>query len=237
MNFGKAILLYKLAEVLDFPPSHEVTSHFPFSNNQQNWKYKHKDGKLSLKNGETIYSFSFPDKLVPDKEEDNHSFEIKRLNDNNYSNIATHERTAQVHRSHPGQLYITLHEGKRNPTYTLKHQNENVWKAILKKKINKQIKDLIAEQVDINKTANIYSGAVNTFNNFTNLPAPVVAGGAMGASYLLNKNRKDNDPFDVQHPLVSKLMDYGIPLATIMALYYGGKGALTPAASASFSPV
>lgn len=283
MNILRAILLTKLAEILDLPPSTEVTNHFPFSTNQQLWKYKHKDGILALKNGESIYSFSFPEKLYPETEEENHSFNIKRLNDDTYRTMDTSERTAQVHRSHPGQLYVTLHEGSRNPTYTLKHEKEDTWKASLKKKLNKQLKDFIPVQEHLGdnppqfgeysrsvtksaytieeklarlkarrdpnydhkedrlkvytKQANMYGAGVNAMNAFTNLPPAVVGGGAMGASYLLNKSRKETDPFDEKHPLVSKLMDYGIPAATIMAMYYGGKGLFTPGAGAMYNPV
>lgn len=231
MDYVQAIQLLKLADILEMPPSHEVTSHFPLSNIQQLWKYKHKDGKLALKNGDAVYSFTFPEQLYPEVEGDNHSFHVKRLNDDSYHSIDAPERTAQVHRSHPGQLYVTLHEGKRNPTYTFKHEDEDKWKVILKKHLNKQLHALLGENL---KEANLYNTGIGAFNSFTNLPPWVPAGATLGGSYLLNKLRGQPDPYDQAHPIIAKLMDYGIPLATIMGLYYGGKGMFNSTALAPY---
>lgn len=239
MDFAKAILLSKLAEILDAPPSTEITAHFPFLQQQQNWKYKHKDGILALKNGEVVHTFTFPEKLYPEVEEENHAFPIERLATDNYRDINSPEHIAQVHHAHPGELYITLHEGYRNPTYTIKHQEGNKWKALLKKKLSKKIKDLKDEQIEITKQSNIYDlghNAIQTIKDYSNLPLPIIAGGALGESYLLNKFQKPSS-FNNVHPTISKLMDYGIPMATALAMYYGGKNMFTPSATATFNAV
>jgi hypothetical protein len=145
MNFFKAILLSKLAEIMDVPVSEEITQHFPLLNQQQNWKYKHAGGRLFLNDKGNTYAFSWPDELYP-KDEEAHSFPIARLPHDNYDQIEGTERVAQVHRAHPGEIYVTLHEGTRNPTYTLKHQKDNDWKAILKKKVSKHVKELEVEK-------------------------------------------------------------------------------------------
>jgi hypothetical protein len=145
MDYSRAFFLIKLADIMDTPASPEITSHFPFIQQQQNWKYKHSNGKLVLKNGEATHTFTFPESLYPEHEDENYSFPIQRVPEENYNSLEGKERVAQIHRSHPGEIYLTLHEGYRNPTYTLKHEEGDKWKAILKKKLNKKIKDLTTE--------------------------------------------------------------------------------------------
>jgi hypothetical protein len=72
---------------------------------------------------------------MPDasKEED---FEAHRHGDiaDDAFNAIEHKGTVQVHRADPGSIYVTLHEGKDNPTYTLKHVFGTGWRGMPKKK-------------------------------------------------------------------------------------------------------
>jgi hypothetical protein len=88
-----------------------------------------------LRNGDSIYTFSFPKKLISADQITVQNKIENNLNTHQYDAIPVKEHTAQVHRSHPGELYTTLHEGNENPTITLKHHNEDKWKLIKKSDI------------------------------------------------------------------------------------------------------
>jgi hypothetical protein len=111
---------------------------FPMITSQQKWRYAKDGDKLHLHDGQRVYSFTAPE---PSTELD---FELHRHGDatDEVFESATTKGTAQVHRADPGSIYLTLHEGKENPTYTLKHVFGTQWRGIPKKKKAVKLADI-----------------------------------------------------------------------------------------------
>lgn len=115
---------------------HEQTinsSIFPTLESQHTWKFAKSHNRLQLHDGNVIHTFTAAD----NKFRSNEDFPITKIEDTSYFDFEKgmkHSGTAQVHRANPGMLYVTLHDGEHNPTYTLSHVSENSWRASPKSK-------------------------------------------------------------------------------------------------------
>lgn len=101
---------------------------FPVIDSQQVWKFSNKDGHLELNTGDVVHRFETPNGIPSTGD-----FPLKKVQDGGFHSF-TPTGTAQVHRGNPGMLYITLHNGATNPTYTLHHENGDNWRAVHKQK-------------------------------------------------------------------------------------------------------
>jgi len=113
------------------------TSFFPMLQSQASWQYSRKGDTLHLHDGQHVFSFRVP-KDMPE------SFPSERLQDSNHSEFlgeADEKGVAQIHRADPGSIYLTLQDGKSNPTFTLQHQHGSTWKGIPKQRLLKMIKE------------------------------------------------------------------------------------------------
>ena len=109
----------KYAEAEYFQTSNK-SSVLPTIENQVNWKYSRNGNILHLNDGTNIHVFELND--------ENHETDFPAVKKDDgifpLTNKLT-QHTAQIHRSNPAALYLTLHDGEKNPTYTFRHENEN----------------------------------------------------------------------------------------------------------------
>lgn len=124
----------------------------PTLKGQTKWKYvRTKDG-LRLSDGNLVYSFGgFPDEYPSEDSR------ISRTTDDNilnFENDALQKGTAQIHRASPDNIYMTLADGLKNPTFMLQHEEGKNWRYSPSKKFLKKLK-AIQETLPQNQPENI----------------------------------------------------------------------------------
>jgi hypothetical protein len=110
----------------------------PNINSQARWKYvRSKDG-LKLSDGNMVYSFGgFPEQFPAE------DTRVSRLGDDstlNFENDLVSKGTAQIHRSSPDNIYMTLADGRQNPTFMLQHERDKEWRYSPSKKFLQKLK-------------------------------------------------------------------------------------------------
>ena len=110
----------------------------PNISKQSKWKYvRTKDG-LKLTDGNLVYSFGgFPESFSADDSR------VSRLNDDNILDLEKDMKskgTAQIHRSSPDNIYMTLADGSQNPTFMLQHEEGKNWRYSPSKKFLAKLK-------------------------------------------------------------------------------------------------
>mgnify|MGYP000202133133 FL=1 len=170
---------------------------FPTLETQSKWKYARTKGKLQLHDGNTIHQFSFGEDEKGDQD-----FPMTKIEDASYFDFGKEMETsgtAQVHRANPGHIYVTLHDGKTNPTFNIKHVNEMTWRASpkLKKKAEEEpinsfrqgMKDKLAfldsVMKGIHHTGNFLTDSVASIGK--NPLASAGVGLGLGAAYDLGR--------------------------------------------------
>ena len=111
--------------VFDNPDNSSIFSNVE---RQEKWHFARKDNRLHLNNGSVIHTFE-----LPNGESSDYDFPLIKKEDLPFHEFER-QGTAQVHKSDPGFLYLTLHDGKENPTYSFKHVVEDHWRATPKHK-------------------------------------------------------------------------------------------------------
>lgn len=103
---------------------------FPTSNQQKMWQFAKGTNHLRLHDGTNVHHFN-----VVSGNLDGEDAELERGESSlhEFEHNAVSKGKAQVHRSDAGHAYLTIQEGTRNPTYTLRHMGGTRWKAIAKK--------------------------------------------------------------------------------------------------------
>ena len=114
----------------------------PNIDRQAKWRYvRTKDG-LKLTDGNLVYSFGgFPEEYPSE------DARISRMSDDNilnFENDAISKGTAQIHRSSPDNIYMTLATGSQNPTFMLQHEGGQNWRYSPSKKFLAKLKALEA---------------------------------------------------------------------------------------------
>lgn len=132
---------------------------FPTSNTQAKWRYSKGEKFLKLHDGNVVHHFE-----LPQGESQEHDFPLHRHDDGSHAEFesgATATGFAQVHRSDPGSIYVTLHDGKTNPTYTLRHTGERDWRATPKFRKKKELvlENLAPETITESVKAGIFKRA------------------------------------------------------------------------------
>jgi hypothetical protein len=125
---------------------------------QAKWKYvRTKDG-LKLTDGNLVYSFGgFPENFSADDSR------VSRMSDDSildFEKDMLSKGTAQIHRSSPDNIYMTLADGSQNPTFMLQHEEGKNWRYSPSKKFLSKLKAIsdlskkenpsIPETVDVN---------------------------------------------------------------------------------------
>jgi hypothetical protein len=131
LNFDNFII--GLRSVLSAKTAEEAIVHghfnssiFPTLDTQHSWKFARNDKKLHLHDGNVVHTFT------SEHFKDDEDFPVTKAEDGSYFEFGKdmpHTGTAQVHRANPGMIYVTLHDGDKNPTYTISHVSENSWRA------------------------------------------------------------------------------------------------------------
>lgn len=129
----------KLAE--EYPNTVIAASIFPTIDKQHSWKFAKSQNKLQLHDGNVVHTFE-SDNL--DQDDDFPALKTTDGSHFDFGKDMTATGTAQVHKANPGLLYVTLHDGIKNPTLTLNHVSENNWRVSPKKKKKKIAVDLEA---------------------------------------------------------------------------------------------
>lgn len=128
----------KIAFDLDSMPSNENI--LPTLKGQTKWRYVRTKGGLKLTDGNLVYGFGgFPDEYPSE------DTRISRLADDNilnFENEALSKGTAQIHRASPDNIYMTLADGARNPTFMLQHEEGKNWRYSPSKKFMQKLKNL-----------------------------------------------------------------------------------------------
>ena len=114
----------------------------PNIDRQAKWKYvRTKDG-LKLTDGNLVYGFGgFPEEYPSE------DARISRMSDDNilnFENDSISKGTAQIHRSSPDNIYMTLATGSQNPTFMLQHEGGQNWRYSPSKKFLAKLKALEA---------------------------------------------------------------------------------------------
>lgn len=139
---------------------------------QANWRYARGKDWLKLHSGNAVHHFGFPEQETEDFAVDKKEHEVTDDWDAN----ATAKGRAQVHKADEGQLYFTLMDGRRNPTYRMNHHYENSWKVVPKKKKEKAA-SFVAKALNKGIDLALTPGAIQPWW------ARVLAGGGLGAAY------------------------------------------------------
>jgi hypothetical protein len=110
----------------------------PNINSQSKWKYvRTKDG-LRLSDGNLVYNFGgFPEEFPGE------DIRVNRLKDDNILDFEKDhigKGTAQIHRSSPDNIYMTLSDGAKNPTFMLQHEEGQNWRYSPSKKFLAKLK-------------------------------------------------------------------------------------------------
>jgi hypothetical protein len=122
----------------------------PTMSSQAKWRYARTKDGLKLTDGNLVYSFGgFPEDYPAE------DTRISRLADDNilnFDNDALSKGTAQIHRSSPDNIYMTLATGRDNPTFMLQHEGGQNWRYSPSKKflakLQKMKEALPEESVD-----------------------------------------------------------------------------------------
>jgi hypothetical protein len=107
----------------------------PSFTGQKNWKYVVTPEGLRLSDGNHVYGFGLSDfggELKPVEK-------LKDINILDFEKAKLHGGTAQIHRSSPHSIYMTLATGKDNPTFVLEHNEGRNWKYLPSKKMMKRL--------------------------------------------------------------------------------------------------
>jgi hypothetical protein len=104
----------------------------PFLTGQKKWKYVQTQEGLRLSDGERVYGFALPDPSIGEM------LEVAKLEDiplHDFEKDRVASGTAQIHRASPDNIYLTLADGRANPTFTLEHSSGKNWKYLPSKKL------------------------------------------------------------------------------------------------------
>lgn len=111
----------------------------PSLSSQVKWKYSRTPNALKLSDGNSVFSFGLP-KDFPDEDTP-----IERLADDNLTDFekdVLSQGTAQIHRSSPDNIYLTLNDGSQNPTFMLQHEKDKQWRYSPSKKFIEKLKKI-----------------------------------------------------------------------------------------------
>jgi hypothetical protein len=131
----------------------------PNLSGQAKWRYvRTKDG-LKLSDGNLVYGFGGLPEDYPSED--------ARVSRSEGDNILDFEKdsigkgTAQIHRSSPDNIYMTLADGRQNPTFMLQHEEGKNWRYSPSKKFVAKLKAMQErvkpEMGDLTESAEIES--------------------------------------------------------------------------------
>lgn len=233
-GFQESLTTKKAEDIFSNPNN---TSIFPTIDSQERWTYSRCQGGLHLNDGQKVHVFRFKH-----DESCDHDFAMEKKPDapfHDFGNGGDYNGTAQIHKANPGMVYLTLHDGKDNPTFTFKHVSEDQWRAIPKVKKAEAPIDVDQEEflngllksADMGALTGVLNGmdwAARKGINGVMKPGfdPMTAAGVGllgGAAYDLGKrNLYNTDEENAEEGVGRRLLRYIAPAAAL-----GGLGAAT----------
>ena len=111
---------------------------------QAKWKYAKGEDFFRVTDGHHVYNFGMAGKF---SDEDKLVDKLEDVPTPEFNKGAVEEGTAQVHRASPDNIYLTLADGKLNPTFELKHHDGKQWKYAPSKKFIDKLKKQTAGSV------------------------------------------------------------------------------------------
>jgi hypothetical protein len=111
----------------------------PSISSQAKWKYARGKDSLKLSDGNLVYSFAMPEQYPSE------DTKVSRMEDDNILNFekdSIGKGTAQIHRSSPDNIYMTLADGGDNPTFMLQHEEGKNWRYSPSKKFIEKLKKM-----------------------------------------------------------------------------------------------
>jgi len=105
---------------------------------QRKWQYVKTPEGLRLSDGERVYGFGLQDL-------GGEVGRVPKLDDiplRDFEQGTGGSGTAQIHRSSPDSIYMTLADGRENPTFRLEHEEGKNWKYIPSKKMLARLNQL-----------------------------------------------------------------------------------------------
>ena len=111
----------------------------PSISSQAKWRYARSKDGLKLTDGNLVYSFGIPEHYPSE------DTKVSRMEDDNILNFEkdhTNKGTAQIHRSSPDNIYMTLADGANNPTFMLQHEEGKNWRYTPSKKFIEKLKKM-----------------------------------------------------------------------------------------------
>ncbi len=133
---------------------------------QAKWKYVRTRDGLKLSDGNLVYSFGGLGEEYPSEDA-----KVSRLGEDSildFDKDAIGKGTAQIHRSSPDNIYMTLADGRKNPTFMLQHEEGKNWRYSPSKKFVAKLKameeNLKPEMGDLSESATTESpsAVINT---------------------------------------------------------------------------
>jgi hypothetical protein len=144
-------LVKKASTDIDSMPVNENI--LPTLANQAKWKYARTKDGLRLSDGNLVYSFGGLPEEYPAEDA-----KVSRLADDNilnFENDALSKGTAQIHRSSPDNIYMTLANGAHNPTFMLQHEGGQNWRYSPAKKFAQKLKAMKDSLLGASQTENV----------------------------------------------------------------------------------
>jgi len=227
----------------------------PNISKQTKWRYARTKDGLKLTDGNLVYSFGGLPEEFPAEDT-----RVSRHEDDNILNFdkdAIAKGTAQIHRSSPDNIYMTLANGMHNPTFMLQHEGGKNWRYSPAKKFIQKLKALSAAKAAVPETVSVdpaamIEGAQDTIKQagITNmLSSPGIGAGHLDASSAaqglqnIGSNLSNAFQWMGRHPITSGVGMYGIArsmvpnfrrrILTHPEQYYRTKDTLLPLAVAA----
>ena len=117
----------------------------PTFSGQKHWKYVRTPEGIRFTDGDKVYGFGLKDFT-------GESQRVSKLDDIPYlgwDHNKSEGGTLQVHRSSPDSIYMTLANGRENPTFVIEHEEGKNWKYLPSKKMIKRLESLKAPSEEV----------------------------------------------------------------------------------------
>jgi hypothetical protein len=158
----------------------------PSFSGQKHWKYVRTPEGIRFTDGDKVYGFGLKDFTGETQR-------IPKLDDIPYlgwEKDKTEGGTLQVHRSSPDSIYMTLANGRENPTFVMEHEEGKNWKYLPSKKMIKRLESLKAPKEEVIPGVNpesLLEGAEQTMKTANFSEGTGLFGSAQGANEALWK--------------------------------------------------
>jgi hypothetical protein len=205
------------ADFLDHAANENI---LPTISSQSKWRYVQTPEGLKITDGNKVFGFGLNDF-------GGETSRVPKLEDTGILDFEKNKitgGTAQIHRSSPDSIYMTLSNGRENPTFRLEHDEGRNWKYIPNKKMINRLKAMsqqlesttipsvdpnsllaaaneksagISYPLDLDSSTQLVTGGINGVKNigsFLGSHPMATILGALGVGGLIHQLRKNQSP-------------------------------------------